>query len=189
MVILIDCDNVMCMLQERVIDIFNNRHGTGYTLDDFTDYNIENNLPIQEAIDFKKIYGESGLYDTIKPIPGAQNGIRKLIDNGHNVFVVTDAIPDTYGEKVSFIKHYFPFIEESHIVAMKHKEYFRCDIMIEDNLQNLLAKPYYDRILVDYPWNRNTHDEVHSIRRCTNWDEILEAVNEFCNTDEELMSN
>lgn len=189
MVVLVDCDNVMCMLQERVIEIFNSRHNKNYTLDDFTDYNIENNLPVQEAIDFKSIYGESGLYETIKPIDGAQNGIRKLIDNGHNVFIVTDAIPNTYGEKVAFIKHYFPFIDESHIVAMKHKEYFRCDVMIEDNLQNLLAKPYYDRIIMDYPWNRNTHDEVYSIKRCTNWDEIVAAVEEFYKQDEELMSN
>ena len=96
MVVMCDVDNVIAMLQERVLEIFNERYNKNYTLDDFTDYNIENDLPVQESRDFKKIYGESGLYNTVKPIAGAQNGLRKLVDSGHTVFLVTDAVPRTY---------------------------------------------------------------------------------------------
>lgn len=188
MVVMCDVDNVIAMLQERVLEIFNERYNKNYTLDDFTDYNIENDLPVQESRDFKKIYGESGLYNTVKPIAGAQNGLRKLVDSGHTVFLVTDAVPSTYGEKVDFIKHYFPFIDSGHIVAMKHKEYFKCDIMIEDNMQNLLAKPYYYRVCLDYPWNRNVHDDVYDIHRCYDWNEIVAAVEQIAEEDRGLLA-
>ena len=85
----------------------------------------------------------------------------------------------TYGEKVEFIHRYFPFIDDSHIVAMKHKHLFRCDVLIEDNLANLLAKPYYHRICFNYPWNESKKDYVYDIHRCYNWDDVITAINKI----------
>ena len=87
----------------------------------------------------------------------------------------------TYGEKVEFIRRYFPFIDDSHIVAMKHKHLFRCDVLIEDNLANLLATPYYHRICLNYPWNeaKKDWDWVHEIHRCYNWNDIVATVNKI----------
>ena len=62
---------------------------------------------------------------------------------------------------------------------MKHKWLLRADVMIEDNLTNLLARPYYERIVLDYPWNRNVTDYVYDIHRCTSWDEIVDAINKI----------
>ena len=36
MIIAVDIDNVLCNLQEVVIETFNERYGTEYTVDDFT---------------------------------------------------------------------------------------------------------------------------------------------------------
>ena len=118
MVICIDVDDTICNLQEVVINIFNERYGTHYTIDNFTEYDIMNVLPTQDAIIMKEIYGESGLYNKVKPIPGAQDALEKLINLGHQIYLVTAAVPKTYGEKVSFIQRFFPYIDEGHIVAM-----------------------------------------------------------------------
>lgn len=179
MVICIDIDDTLCNLQEVVMDLFNKRHGTHYKLEDFTEFDIMNVLPTQDAILMKDIYGETGLYDKVKPMPGAQQALEKLINLGHQVYLVTAAIPNTYGEKVAFIKRFFPYIDESHIVCMKHKWLLKCDIMIEDNLQTLLAKPHYHRILMNRPWNHSAKDWVYGISRCDNWNEILEVVNQI----------
>ena len=56
---------------------------------------------------------------------------------------------------------------------------FKCDIMIEDNLQTLLAKPYYHRICLDRPWNRQVSDWTYDINRCKNWNEIVAVVNKI----------
>jgi 5'(3')-deoxyribonucleotidase len=179
MVVCVDVDDVLCNLQEVVVDIFNKRFGSRYTIEDFTEYDIMNVLPTQDAVVMKDIYGETGLYDKVKPLHGAQESLEKLVNLGHQVYLVTAAIPSTYGEKVAFIKRFFPYIDDGHIICMKHKWMFKCDIMIEDNLQTLLAKPYYHRVCFDRPWNRAVSDWTYDIRRCKNWNEIVEVVNKI----------
>ena len=93
--------------------------------------------------------------------------------------MVTNAIPNTYGEKVEFVKRYFPYIDEAHIISMKHKHLLRCDVMIEDCLQNLLAKPYYHRVCFNQPWNQSKKDYVYDIHRCYNWDDVIAAINKI----------
>lgn len=179
MVIACDIDNVICNLQETILIWFNERYGTHYTLNDFTEYDVMNVLPTEDALKMQSMYGETGLYSLVRPLPGAQDSLKKLINEGHQVYLVTDAIPKTYGEKVEFIHRYFPFIDDSHIVAMKHKHLFRCDVLIEDNLPNLLAKPYYHRICFNYPWNESKKDYVYDIHRCYNWEDIIAAINKI----------
>lgn len=179
MILCVDVDNVLGNLHEAVVSLFNNRYGTNYTLDSFTDYNVENILPVEEATNMKKMYGDNDIYDYVKPIGGAQECLQKLINAGHIVYLVTDAIPKNYNNKINWLHHFFPFVDDAHIIAMKHKWLLRADVMIEDNLTNLLAKPYYERIVFDYPWNKNVNDYVYDIRRCINWNEIVDAVNEI----------
>lgn len=179
MVICVDVDDVLCNLQETVIEIFNNKFGSNYTLEDFTEFDIMNILPTQDAMVIKELYGMSGLYDKVKPMPGAKEALEKLINLGHQVYLVTAAIPKTYGEKVAFINRFFPYIDENHIVCMRHKWMFKADVMIEDNMQTLLAKPYYHRICFDRPWNRAISDWTYDIHRCNNWNEIVEVVNKI----------
>ena len=179
MVILVDVDDTICNLQEVVVNSFNKRYGSRYALSDFTEYDIMNVLPTQDAIVMRDMYGESGLYDKVKPLPGARESLEKLINLGHQVYLVTAAIPQTYGEKVAFIKRFFPFIDESHIVCMKHKWMFKCDVMIEDNLQTLLAKPNYHRICFNMPWNQSDKDWVYGIHRCYNWNDVLAVINKI----------
>lgn len=179
MILCVDVDDVICSLQEVVVDLFNKRYGKHYTLNDFKEYDVMNVLPTQDALIMREIYGEAGLYDNVKPIPGAQEALEKLVNLGHQVYLVTAAVPKTYGEKVAFIKRFFPYIDESHIISMKHKWMFKADVMIEDNLQTLLAKPNYHRICFNMPWNQTDKDWVYDIHRCYNWDDVLMAINKI----------
>jgi 5'(3')-deoxyribonucleotidase len=179
MVICIDVDDVICNLQETVVELFNKRYGANYKLSDFTEYDIMNVLPTQDAIVFRDIYGEPGLYDKVKPMPGAQKALEKLVHCGHQVYLVTAAIPKTYGEKVAFIQRFFPCIDEAHIICMKNKWLLNCDVMIEDKLQTLLNGRHYHRILMNQPWNSYSKDWIYGVNRCNNWDEILEVVNQI----------
>lgn len=179
MIIACDVDNVLNNLQETVVKLFNERYGTNYTLNDFHNYKVANVLPVKEAVDMKEMYGENEIYDHVRPIVGSQEGLQKLINGGDDVYLVTDAIPKNYNEKITWLHHFFPFIDNAHIVALKHKNLFKCDIMIEDNPHNLLASCYYDRICMDYPWNRQLKDHVYGIYRCNGWDQIVDAVNKI----------
>lgn len=175
---MIDCDNVLCNLQEAAVNILNERCNSAYTIEDFTTYNVSACISKEHAIAMTAIYSEAGIYDKVQPISGAQDAVQKLIRAGHEVYIVTYSVPSVFKEKVNWIKFHFPMIDEDHIIAMKHKWLFRCDVMIEDNLDNLLNGHHYDRIVFDYPWNR-AHDEVYSIYRVFNWNDALDAVNKI----------
>ena len=179
MIIMCDIDNTINNLQEATTNLFNEHYGTHYALSNFNDYDVANVLPVKEAIAMKELYGESGIYNYVRPMHDAQEAIQKLLNNGHQVYFVTDAISKNYYEKVEWVKHFFPFIDEAHIVAMKHKHLFKCDVMIEDNMKNLLAGVSYHRICYDRPWNRAVHDYVYDIHRCKDWKEIIKAVDEI----------
>lgn len=183
MILCVDIDNTINNLQDAVIKLFNERYNSSYTIDDFTEYNVENVLSVTDAMVMQSMYGEDGLYNNVRPINGAQDALQKLINEGHTIYLVTDAIPSTYDEKIKWVKHFFPFIDAAHIVAMKHKHLFKCDIMIEDNMQNLLAGVHYHRVCVDYPWNRNVTDYVYGIHRCSSWKQIVGVVNKINNEE------
>ena len=107
MIICVDIDDTICNLQETVIGIFNERYGANYTLEDFHDFNIMNVLPVEDATRFLAIYGENGVYDLVKPFSGSQDGLRRLISDGHQVYFASNIVPETHSEKVAFIKRYF----------------------------------------------------------------------------------
>ena len=178
MIFCIDCDNVLCNLQDVVINIFNAKYDKKYTLKTFDKYSIAECLPKEEAMNMLSIYKEAGIYDLVKPLNGAQNAIKKLIRAGHEVYVVTDSSQCIFEEKSNWIKYNFPEIDDAHIICMKHKWLLRCDVMIEDNLDNLINGHHYDRILIDYPWNK-AHDEAYGIYRVSNWNDVLDAVNKI----------
>ena len=179
MVIACDIDGVLNNLMGVVIDVYNDRYGTDYTLNDITTYNIDNCLEPSVAKQIKAIFNEPNIWDKVKPIAASQDALQKLINKGHQVYLVTDHNPDTYGEKVAWVQRFYPFIEPSKIICIKDKWLLRADIMIEDCLQTLLTKPYYHRILVDHPWNRKVFDYAYDIHRCIVWDEIVDVIDEI----------
>lgn len=188
MVFCIDVDGTLNNLMDAVLEIFNNKTASNYTLNDITTYNLGDCFSVEEAGMMKSIFEDPSIWTKVKPLKGAAEALQKLIDDGHQIYLVTDNCPDTYGEKVAWIRKFFPFINASKIVCMKDKWQFRCDVMIEDNLQTLLARPYYHRILIDYPWNSEYEykDFVHDIYRCKNWHNVLSAVNKIIGVESDV---
>jgi 5'(3')-deoxyribonucleotidase len=179
MIIVTDVDGVLNNLMSAVLDVYNNQHKTSFVLDDIKTYNIGNCFEPEVAKGMKDIFNSPTIWKKVKPVNKASECLEKLVNKGHQVYLVTDNCPDTYGEKVKWIKRFFPFVESSKVVCMRDKWLLRADVMIEDNLQTLLAKPYYHRVLMDHPWNREVHDDVYDIHRCSNWNEIVNVINKI----------
>ena len=176
---MVDVDGVLNDLQNAVIKTFNKRYGTSYTINNFKKYSVSECLNKNDAINFIKIYSEKGIYDVVDPLNDAQNVINKLKKQGHEIYIVTDSIPCIFEEKVNWIKFHFPEIDEAHIISMKHKWLFRCDVMVEDKIDNLLGGHHYERICFDWPWNRDVRDEVYGIHRVNNWNDALNTINKI----------
>ena len=59
------------------------------------------------------------------------------------------------------------------------KSLLKCDILIEDNLDQIIKHKLCNRVVLDYPWNKNVDDFIYDIHRCTNWSEILDEINKI----------
>lgn len=189
MIIAVDMDSVLNNLQEYAIKTYNRLYNTCYTMEDFTDYDVCNILGMDGGAKMREIYADPETYSQLSPIPKSQNVMQKWVNAGHQVYVVTDAVPLTLHNKVNWLKHYYPFIDEAHIVSMKHKWLFKCDVMVDDNIDNLINGHHYDRVCLNYPWNKNIKDEVYDIYRCFNWDDVSIAVDDINRKYKELMKD
>lgn len=176
MILVFDFDDTLNNLQETVIEIYNERHHTRYTLSDCIHYDMEDCFPVGMANEIKSLYADPKTYERVKPLSGAKNMLQKLVNSGHQVYIATHNWPQQFNTKAQWIKHHFPCMDEAHIIAISHKHLLRCDIMVEDKLDNLLAKPYYYRICMNRPWNQDVYDEVYGICRVNDCQEVLSAI-------------
>lgn len=188
MVIISDVDGVLNNLMDVVLNEYNKKYNAAFSLSDITTYNLDGCFEPNVARRMTKLFSLPEVWNKVKAVDGSVNALQKLINDGHQVYLATDHNPNTYGDKVAWIKRFFPFIDASKIICIKDKWILRADIMIEDNLQTLLAKPYYHRILIDHPWNSEYkyRDFAYDIHRCKNWDGVLNAINKIIEMESDV---
>lgn len=187
--VMVDCDCVLNNLIQRTCQMFNERYNKNISEETFTQYDIYKCLAFDDAEKFSALWNERELWDSLSPTYHSQWGVKKLIDNGFNVYIATSTHYNNFPWKVEWLQHYFPFVKESNIICIGDKSVLNADIMIDDYANNLIGNIRCNRILFEKPWNKSVNDDVYGIKRCTNWDEIIEAVEEFYKNDKELMDN
>jgi len=185
--IAVDVDNVINDLIKRTIDMYNQRRNTSLNLDDINHYNIYKILPIEEANEFCKLFREKQLWDSLSPAPKSQWGIKKLVDTGYNVVFATATDPINFPWKVDWIEHLFPFVNTNNIVCIQDKSLLAVDVLVDDCLDNLLCSQKFYRVCLDFPWNRDIHDEVYSIYRTFDWEDIVNTINEIYKEDSKYL--
>ena len=178
-VIAIDMDCVINNLMDKTLEMYNKNNNKNIQMSDLTSYNFYDCLKKEDAEGIIKLFKNKTLWDSLIPIDGAREGIRKLLEAGYRVYIVTATAPENWQWKISWVRKWLPFFNTDNAVRLMDKSLFKCDIMIEDCLDQLLKHKLCHRICLDYPWNRNVDDFIYNIHRCKNWTEILEAINQI----------
>lgn len=176
MIICIDVDNVVNNLIDVAIDYYNKEKESTISLNDISTYNIYRCLDYSSANEISAWIDSRIIWNKVKPISGAASAIQRMIDAGHEVYFVTYNAPLSWDAKVAWIKKNFPYIDADHIVCMKHKWRFDCDVMVEDCVETLIKSKQCQRICLDYPWNRNIKDHVYGIHRVMSWDDVTNVI-------------
>ena len=86
---LIDMDCILVNMLPYWLDIYNEMSGEDISPKDITEYEIRN--LVKEPEMFDEILHEEGFFVGIKPMPGAVKYMRKLIDEGYNIVILTQA--------------------------------------------------------------------------------------------------
>ena len=178
--ILLDQDQVLAEFVEKVLKWYNEDNKTNYTAEDVKNY-----------YDLEKLVGlhfvrscvrYPDFYSDLDPVHGAIEGVKQLIDDGHDVCIVS-AVPKSgaisFHGKLVWIRKHMPFFDLKNFVACSRKELVQGDILLDDaphNCKAFLEKTGKISVLFSQPWNRNIDSKDYT-HRIFSWKEFLSLVN------------
>lgn len=175
--ILIDMDDTIENLIVCWIKTLNEKYGTTVKYSDVICWDMTEIFPTltREQI-FAPLFNEN-FWDNVQPIDGSIEFIQKLIDDGHDIYIVTNSHYDTIKPKMEKVLHkYFPFISWRNVIITSNKQMINGDILIDDAIHNLTGGEYI-KFLMDAPHNHSFNAEENGITRVHSWKEIYDLIN------------
>lgn len=177
MIIVCDIDNILNNLAEKAIEVYNSNSNKNIQISDIISYNFYDCLSKEDADGIVSLFKKKSLWDSLKPLEGAQNGLKQFIKKGHRVYLATATDPINFEWKTAWLKQYFPFIPEDNVIRIMDKSLLKADVLIDDCLDNLISS-FAERVVLDYPWNHNEiKDYAYGIRRAYAWSDIVNIIN------------
>lgn len=180
--VVVDVDEVLNNLMTETIYHLKESFAIGddeLSLDDFTEYEVKKCVTPDVSSKMEELWADKSFWDNLIPAAGAVEAMRKLIQSGIEVFIMTACTPDIVEGRSKWFEKYFPFIKQENIIYGYPKWLVQCDFMVEDKFTTLMRTPVWThRVLIDKPWNSNSTDRdmVHGIIRAKS---ITEAVDEI----------
>lgn len=175
--ILFDADDVAEMLLEDWVKMLNDRYGTSVCVDDVTDWDVSLAFPMLTKEQIYGVLQDNELWENLTPMPGAQEYLKKLYDEGHELYMVTATDYRTCRVKVERILELFPFLDADHIIIAHNKQMIMGDVLIDDGPHNLVGGRYF-RILFNQPHNRGFNAEKHGMHRAFSWKQVYKLIHE-----------
>lgn len=172
-------DDTIENLLETWVSFLNETHGTKVHKDDIDDWDISKAFP---TIDIQQVYAplfNENMWKRVKPLPGAVKYLKRLIDDGHKVVIVTASHQDTVAMKLNNVLFkYFPYLSTNDVIVTSQKQLIRGNILIDDAPHNLEGGGYFG-ILVTSPHNRAYDADANGFVRADSWEEIYNIVCDY----------
>ena len=175
----IDFDETLFPTLEKVIEIYNKRHGTNIEISQITTYRLHDNFPTDVADELLELFVDRDVYSSLQPYKGAVRAVKTLIEQGNEIYVATSTDVRNMEWKEELLQKYFPFIPKNNLIRIHNKSLLNLDVLIEDKLENLI-NTFADRVCINQPWNQDEDsDYVYGIYRIHHWGEIINITNEI----------
>lgn len=183
--ILVDHDEVLCQFNRRCVDLYNDETGSSIELSDIKSFNLTDSfgIPREEGdVLLAKYMRRSDFYEHVIPVKGAIDGMGRLVDDGHDVFIATTiakSAPGLYAQKFAWIKKHMPWFDMNNLIGVHAKWMLDGDVLFDDALHNLEAfvskrtRPRY-AIAMDRPWN-----SAWNGLRVSSWESFVERIAMF----------
>ena len=171
-ILLLDMDDTTADLKHAWSRRILERHGFYTDPEKWTDWNLKNVLPREEAEAMYEVLREPGFFRHLAPLPGAMAGIRTLHKHFHIIFL-SKGDKYCYRDKHEWIEEHFPFLlPDHHLILTGRKDCVIGDYFVDDAPHNLYQSPARTKIVFDAPWNRH----VTEFPRVRNWRELVNLL-------------
>lgn len=179
MIICVDMDSVLNDLMPKTLSLYNSRTGKNIQISDLVTYDFYECLLREDADGIIESFKEKRLWDSLTPLSGSQKTLKTLTNQGYHIIVATATDPCNFEWKCQWMAKYFPFIPTDNIIRITNKSLIKCDIMLDDYLDNLTSNMCH-RVCFDYPWNRDKNaDFVYDIIRVKGWNDIANIIKDI----------
>lgn len=173
--IAVDVDDTVAELMDEWLIIYENLYGRGLKKEHITDWECSC-IPTEHRKEFYAILHSQTLYDNVKPVKGALEGITELRNAGARIVFVTSAVQGHEGAKLRWLRWY-GFLPERYAepdyIECYDKSLIRADLIIDDKPDTCLAYPAY-AILKETPANRTWENpDLTRIIRAKEWSWIV----------------
>ena len=118
-----------------------------------------------------KYFKQREFYLAQKPLPGAQEFVRKLSKKGE-LFCITAIDPEFMDIRINQILKFFPEIEKQNIIPAYRKDIVHLDFLLDDAAHNILKSTAKFPVLLRRPWNRS----ITGMLSANSYDEFLNIV-------------
>jgi len=173
--ILCDADDTIADLSAPWIAQLNKQYNKHVRVEDIPTWDITAAYPdLSSEQIFAPIYQKS-FWQQLQPIEGSCHYLKKLLDDGHEVFIVTATNYETSDAKVKRLLELFPFLTGDKIIVAHHKHLINGDVLIDDGVHNLL-RGNYEKFLFHRPNNAAFNEKEHNITRVFSWREAYESI-------------
>ena len=177
--ILIDMDDTIENLLEAWIDCVNCRYNKDIKLSNILHWDISKDIFDISKDDIFSILYEDRFWNTVKPKEDAIIYIKKLIDDGNQIYIVTNSNYQTLKAKMdNVLFRYFPYISPEQLIICKDKHLIKGDFIVDDYEENLLSSSIKHKIL--FNTYRNSHNDFkefeHNIIRAYSWEDIYHII-------------
>lgn len=169
-VLAIDYDGVLCKSQERLVQLFNNDHGTNHSIREITGWKMEDIL----GIDHNQLMRMFEIvWEDYKKLPPTEKNIGQIVSQlknrgNYEIMILTKRDEHHIEDTISWLDYNkVPFDDFVHIPTEDNtpKHAFPWNFLVDDAPQYISGIPE-DRIgfLYDQPWNRNHGMERYPYR-------------------------
>lgn len=172
MIIAVDLDNTLNDFASAWLRMINKQYGISVKYRSLTNYNMEKNFPMLKKDQVNEILGSSRFWNAeMKPQPDSVS-VMKYLSIYHEVYIVTARPYTHHRDAIMWLKLWFPFIPEHHIIFAQNKEMVKCDVLIDDCPANLVRS---DCETIQYlqPWN---DERLWGTAACNSWVKIGEEI-------------
>lgn len=177
--ILIDMDDTIENLGEAWVHLLNKKYGTEVNWLDIRKWDMQLSFPTLTEKQIYEVLNEESLWDTVTVKEGAAARIQELMEQGHEVFIVTSSWYTTIVPKVErCLFKYLPFLSWHQVIVTSHKYLIKGDILVDDNPENFVNGDYFG-ILFNAPHNTDFDESSRDLVRADNWDSVYIIIQSY----------
>lgn len=176
--VLSDADDTIENLIECWVGALNKTHRLSVTPEDVKTWDFSEAFPM---LSDKEIYAPlyvKEIWKELQPIKDSYRYLKQIMDDGHDLNIVTATNYHTCDVKIARILEIFPFLSWEQFVITSHKQIIMGDILIDDGVHNLIGGDY-KKVLFDQPHNRSFNEQEIGAIRVYNWEQAYKVVNDM----------